>query len=153
MRFLDGAFVAGDEPAGQLRGVYMTSGVQEGAPLDRILSGMAQVYDQPRHTAQGSGRAYFLNRLLGEVMFPEAGMVSTDPAARKRQRAQLTGALAGIGALSLLILLAWGVSFARNRGYQDALFGRAQAAQTVIKDSGIDQTRRKRIFKRLILPS
>lgn len=138
MRFLDGAFVAGDEPSGQLRGFYLTSGVQEGAPLDRILSGMAQVYDQPRHVGQGSGRAYFLNRLLGEVMFPEAGMVSTDPAARKRQRAQLTGALAGIGALSLLILVAWGVSFARNRGFQDALFGKAQAAQSVIKDSGID---------------
>ena len=138
MRFLDGAFVAGEEPTGMLRGFYLTSGVQEGAPLDRIISGMAEVYDQPRAQGQGSGRAYFLNRLLGEVMFPEAGMVSTDPAARKRQRAQLTGALAGIGALSLLILIAWGVSFARNRGFQSDLLDRAGAAGALTEESGID---------------
>ena len=78
MRFLDGAFPAGAEPAGVLRGFYLTSGVQEGAPLDRILSGMADVYDRPQ-TGGGSGRAYFLNRLLTETMFPEAGLVTMDP--------------------------------------------------------------------------
>ena len=40
-RFVEGAFVAGDQPARTLRGFYFTSGVQEGAPLDRILSGVA----------------------------------------------------------------------------------------------------------------
>jgi type VI secretion system protein ImpL len=44
MRFLDGAFVAGDEAGGVLRGFYLTSGVQEGTPLDRILAGMAEVH-------------------------------------------------------------------------------------------------------------
>ncbi len=74
MRFADGAFVAGDEAAGVLRGFYMTSGVQEGEALDRILASMAQVYEQPvEAAAPGRGRAYFLNRLLTEVMFPEAG--------------------------------------------------------------------------------
>ena len=47
MRFADGAFVAGDEAAGVLRGFYMTSGVQEGEALDRILASMAQFYEQP----------------------------------------------------------------------------------------------------------
>lgn len=138
LRFLDGAFVAGDEPAGMLRGFYLTSGVQEGAPLDRIISGMAEVYDQPRSQGQGSGRAYFLNRLLGEVMFPEAGLVQMDPAARKRQKAQLVAALGGVGAVVLLTLIAWGVSFVGNRGFQSELLTRANAAQTLIKDSGID---------------
>ncbi len=83
MRFADGAFVAGDEAAGVLRGFYMTSGVQEGEALDRILASMAQVYEQPiEAAAPGRGRAYFLNRLLTEVMFPEAGLVTTDPKAK-----------------------------------------------------------------------
>ncbi len=140
MRFAEGAFVSGDEPAGILRGFYLTSGVQEGAPLDRILAGTAAVYDQPATTsgAGGSGRAYFLNRLLTEVMFREAGLVTTDPRAKARRRAQLTAALAGIAAAMLVVLAAWGVSFARNRGFQNDLAGKAAAADAQLRDAGID---------------
>lgn len=141
MRFLDGAFVTGDEPTGSLRGFYLTSGVQEGAPLDRILSGMAEVYDRPeggRAGAGGSGRAYFLNRLLGEVMFPEAGLVTMDPRARARQRSQLIGGVAAIAAVALLTIGLWGVSFASNRSYQAELDARTQAAATALKDAGVD---------------
>lgn len=139
MRFLDGAF-AGDEPTGHLRGFYLTSGVQEGAPLDRIISGMAEVYDRPVEGAQrgGSGRAYFLNRLMAEVMFPEAGLVTMDPKARARQRSQLVGALAGIGAMMLLTLGLWGVSFANNRSFQGELDGKTAAAHAALKDAGVD---------------
>jgi type VI secretion system protein ImpL len=138
MRFLEGAFASGDEPAGVLRGFYLTSGVQEGAPLDRIISSMAQVYDQPHQAGREAGRAYFLNRLLTEVMFPEAGMVQSDPAARKRQRTALAGSIAAIGVVSLLVLVAWTVSFFGNRGFQADLLGRANAATGLIRDSGID---------------
>ncbi len=138
MRFLEGAFVAGDEPAGVLRGFYFTSGVQEGAPLDRLLSGMADVYDQPRHAAQGSGRAYFLNRLLGEVMFPEAGLVRTDPKAVLRQRTRLTAAIATIAGLSLMLVVLWGVSFFQNRDLQAKLLEKGSEAQALVKERGID---------------
>ena len=37
VRLLDGAFASRDLPGGILRGVYFTSGVQHGAPLDRLL--------------------------------------------------------------------------------------------------------------------
>lgn len=139
LRFLDGVFVAGDMPIGVLRGFYLTSGVQQGAPLDRLLAGMADIYEQPQAAAaQGSGRAYFLNRLLGEVMFAEAGLVQLDPAARKRQRLQLVSALAGVAVLTLVILSGWGVSFARNRAFQAELLGKANAAKQIVHDSGID---------------
>jgi len=138
MRFMDGAFVAGDEAGGVLRGFYLTSGVQQGAPLDRILSGMADVYDRPATAAGGSGRAYFLNRLLTEVMFPEAGLVAMDPKARARQKARLVGAFAGIAAVCVLTLGAWGVSFARNRSFQNDLLAKTDAAETAMRDSGVD---------------
>ncbi|WP_254602738.1 type VI secretion system membrane subunit TssM, partial [Sphingomonas bacterium] len=138
MRFLDGAFVSGDEQGGLLRGFYLTSGVQEGTPLDRIMSGMADVYDRPQRAAGSSGRAYFLNRLLTEVMFPEAGLVTMDPKARARQRSQLVGALVGIAAVCALVFGGWGVSYARNRSFQnDLLAGSTDAAQS-LKDSGVD---------------
>jgi type VI secretion system protein ImpL len=138
LRFLDGAFVAGDDNAGILRGFYLTSGVQQGTPLDRILSDMADVYDQPRQADMRAGRAYFLNCLLGEVMFPEAGLVQTDPAARRRQRAQLIGTIAGIALLSLLVLALWGVSFARNRTFQSQMIVKADAAAKLTQETGLD---------------
>ena len=138
MRFAEGAFVAGDEPAGQLRGFYLASGVQEGAPLDRILATMAQVYEQPESDAAGRGRAYFLNRLLTEVAFPEAGLVATDARARTRQRGQLLGALAAIAAAAVLVLAAWGVSYARNRAFQNELAAKSAAIETQLRDAGVD---------------
>lgn len=122
LRFLEGAFLSGEEPAGVLRGFYLTSGVQEGTPLDRILSGVAEVYDRPLKSGHGTaGRAYFLNRLLTEVLFREAGLVTMDPKARNRQRMQLSAALGGVAAVVLLTLVLWGVSFAQNRSFQGRL--------------------------------
>ncbi|MEG3088582.1 type VI secretion system membrane subunit TssM [Sphingomonas sp. PB4P5] len=141
MRFLDGAFVAGDEPGGVLRGFYLTSGVQEGTPLDRIMAGMAEVYDQPTQHVAGSGssgRAYFLNRLLGEVMFPEAGLVTTDPGAKARLRGRLIAAVSAIGIVGALLLTAWGVSYARNRSFQDDLAKQTTAAEQQFRDAGVD---------------
>ena len=137
MRFLDGAFLAGGEPVGELRGFYLTSGVQGGAPLDRLLSGVAQVYDQPQG-AQGQGRAYFLNRLLGEVVFAESGLVQDDPKARARRQMQLTGGLAAVAAAAVVMLILWAVSFVGNRGLQDKLLSGAQNAQGEARNVGVD---------------
>ncbi|PSJ36837.1 type VI secretion system membrane subunit TssM [Allosphingosinicella deserti] len=141
LRFLDGAFATGAEPTGTLRGFYFTSGIQEGAPLDRILAGMAEIYDRPAAGSPGqgsSGRAYFLNRLLGDVIFPEAGLVAMDPAARMRQRARLVGALTAMAAMILVTFAAWGVSFARNRDFQASLLAGAETARTQFREAGID---------------
>ena len=139
MRFLDGAFVSGDEAGGILRGFYLTSGVQEGTPLDRIMSGMADVYDRPQRAQGGSqGRAYFLNRLLTEVMFPEAGLVTLDPKARARQRSQLIGAMAGIAAFCVLVFAGWGVSYAKNRAFQNNLLTETTSAEATLKQTGVD---------------
>lgn len=139
-RFLDGAFATGDAPTARLRGFYFTSGMQQGAPLDRILSGMADIYDRPAQPAHGggSGRAYFLNRLLGEVVFPEAGLVSLDPAAQLRQRARLVAGLSAIGLAVLVVLALWGVSFARNRMLQSELLEQTAKASAQLHDAGID---------------
>lgn len=138
LRFLDGAFVSGDEPTGLLRGVYLTSGVQQGAPLDRILSGMTGAFATPAPAERGSGRAYFLNRLLNEVIFPEAGAVQMDARARTRQRSRLVGALVAIGAFALLTMAAWMVSFFGNRSFQSTALAKAQEAQGVLQTAGID---------------
>lgn len=137
LRFLEGAFVAG-EPGGVLRGFYFTSGVQQGAPLDRILASVGDVYNRQPQQAGGAGRAYFLNRLLNEVMFPEAGLVQMEPRARARQKTRLAAALGGIGLLSFLLLVAWGTSFAGNRAFQDEMLTAVDEARELRRGAGID---------------
>jgi type VI secretion system protein ImpL len=140
MRLIEGAFLAGDIPGGVLRGFYFTSGVQEGAPLDRILSSMADVYDRPpaAGASGSSGRAYFLNRLMAEVMFPEAGLVQMEPKARTRQRIRLSATVGAICAGALLTVIAWSVSFSGNRKFQAAMLDQAGASQVEAKQAGLD---------------
>lgn len=72
-----------------LRGVYFTSGTQEGTPIDRLMLGMAQTFGIGRQaigSGQGSGRSFFLTRLFEAVMFPEAGLVSADDKVERRYR-------------------------------------------------------------------
>jgi type VI secretion system protein ImpL len=65
----------------QLRGVYFTSGTQEGNPIDRVLAAMARTFHLERHTAAlmgGTGKSYFVTRLLRDVVFPEQGLATVE---------------------------------------------------------------------------
>ena len=137
LRFLEGAFPSGAKGA-DLRGFYFTSGVQEGAPLDRLLSGVAQVFDQIVKPSLAQGRAYFLNRLLTEVVFAEAGLVSEDAKARARRRMQLFGGLGAIGAFAVLIVVVWAFGLFAVRAYQDQLQAGANSARDQARASVID---------------
>ena len=85
-----------------LRGVYFTSGTQEGTPIDRLMMGMARTFGIGRQaigTGRGTGRSFFLTRLFQGVMFPEAGLVSADDKVERRYRwtkyAAITAAIIG----------------------------------------------------------
>lgn len=73
-----------------LRGVYFTSGTQEGTPIDRMLGALAQAFSldvsEEARTARG-GRAYFIERLLREVVLREAALAGLDSRAAFRARA------------------------------------------------------------------
>lgn len=134
VRLLDGAFPsAANAKPGRLRGFYLTSGVQEGTPLDLMMSSMAQVYDQPHQAAGGAGRAYFINRLLTEVIFEEAGLVQTSPALARKRRAMILASSAAIGLVSVMVLGAWVASYAANRQFQKEL---AQEARAIFDEAG-----------------
>lgn len=137
--FVDGAFRSDREGAGMPRGFYLASGTQIGTPFDGVLSAMASVYDAPHPPVRpGQGRAYFLNRLLTEVVFPEAGMVRATAAARRHRRVALVGTMAAIGLVSLAISGLWVSAFARNKDLQNGLLAGAQSAGEEGRRAGID---------------
>ena len=100
------------DPAPFLRGIYIASGTQEGTPIDRLTGAMARSFgiDQRRAASlrPEQGRSYFLTRLLQDVIFGEATLVSRDPAAIRRSFFMRAGAAAAaalvvlIGAAALL---------------------------------------------------
>ncbi|MFT9385928.1 type VI secretion system membrane subunit TssM [Acetobacter sp.] len=106
------------DPAPFLRGVYFTSGTQEGTPFDRLTGALARSYgiDQARAPALRpvKGRSYFLRHLLGSVMFGEAMLASMAPARRRRLMALRAGGYGAVTVAFVLILAGLMASRARN---------------------------------------
>jgi len=117
--FLERAF-AGEwtgEPA-FLRGVYFTSGTQEGSPIDRVLATLARSFNLERKIQPPSGAAgksYFLKGLLHDVIFREAGLAGFDAALERRRRIARVAAYAAFTVLTAALAALWTASFVANR--------------------------------------
>lgn len=101
-----------------LRGTYFTSATQEGTPVDRLMGAMARAFGLSGKSApafSGTGRSYFLNRLLNNVVFEEANLAGSNPAAERRERLIRSGALAAAATVVFILLGAWTLSYLGNR--------------------------------------
>ncbi|MEZ5591274.1 MAG: type VI secretion system membrane subunit TssM [Gammaproteobacteria bacterium] len=120
-QFLDEVFQPNRfEERSLLRGVYFTSGTQEGNPIDRLMGSLAATFGIGRQllpSFSGSGRSYFLNRLFLSVIFQESGLAGTN--LRMLRRRRMLKASAYI-AVVLVVLAAAGVWFNSYR-YNQAL--------------------------------
>ncbi len=131
-----------------LRGVYLTSGTQDGTPIDRLMMGMARTFGIGRQaigSGRGTGRSYFLTHLFDRVMFPEAGLVSADDRVERRYRWTQRGAVAATVLIAVGMGSLWVRSYLGNAALRDATAAQVaeyqtQAAQipgSPIKDSDL----------------
>lgn len=100
-----------------VRGIYFTSGTQEGTPIDRLMLGMAQTFGIGRQaigSGHGSGRSYFLTRLFEGVIFPEAGLVSSDDKVERRYRWTRRVAIAATVLIAIATGTLWTISYLKN---------------------------------------
>jgi len=102
-----------------LRGVYFTSGTQDGTPIDRMMSAVSANFgfDQQTHAQQGQGKSFFLGRLFRDVIFPESELVGSN-----RKYETLLRWSRRIGYVTLLLsvvalLSVWVGSLNRHDGY------------------------------------
>jgi type VI secretion system protein ImpL len=67
----------------QLRGAYYTSGTQQGNPIDRVMAALSRSFRLERAAPlpRGTGKSFFLTRLLRDVVFPEAELAVAEPPA------------------------------------------------------------------------
>ncbi len=116
------------DPAPFLRGVYLTSGTQEGTPIDRLTGALARAFGVDQRRAPSlrpeRGRSYFLTRLLKDVVFGEAMLVSEPPdAARRRWLLRSAGYAA-----ALIVVLGIGAALWRSRAAGQAEVDRSAQA-------------------------
>jgi type VI secretion system protein ImpL len=114
-----------EEPI-QLRGVYFVSGTQVGTPLDRVMDAMSRTFGvvhPPQPAFAGNKRSYFLNKLLRDVVFGEAGLVDADTRVARRMKRLRIMIFSAIGLVALGLGGFWVASYLRN----EALIGRIEA--------------------------
>ena len=117
VHFLDGVF----EPTRKqlnapLRGLYFSSGTQEGTPIDQLLGSIGRSFGKNAQAhLSGTGKSFFLHDLLSRVIFAESGWVSYDKAADRRATIARCAGLAAIAAIAAAGLGVLGLSFTTNK--------------------------------------
>ncbi|VAW58770.1 IcmF-related protein [hydrothermal vent metagenome] len=103
-----------------LRGIYFTSGTQDGTPIDRMMSSVSANFGFARENVQlqnAQGKSYFLGNLFREVIFPEAELVGSnrkyETAIKWAQRSAY--AIMGLAAVGLISV--WAGSISQHNAY------------------------------------
>jgi type VI secretion system protein ImpL len=102
------------------RGVYFTSGTQEGRPLSRIVSGMLRAFNlgaAPEEPGQPQveAKSYFLTDVFRRVVFPDQNVAGRTEGELRRQFIQRVGFAAAAALLAMMVLIPSSCTFAKNR--------------------------------------
>jgi type VI secretion system protein ImpL len=112
-----------------LRGVYVTSGTQEGSPIDRVMGSLSRSFGVERAILppqKNSGRSYFLTSLLREVVFPEQRLAGADVKLERRRHTLRLAGMTAMGLASLGLLGAWAWGAWQNLDYLKAVDARIE---------------------------
>ena len=132
--------MAGAQPAGPmpLRGFYFTSGTQEGSPIDRVMGMIARRFslaDRLLPAARGSGRAFFISRLLSDVVFAEASLAGTARRWQRRRGQWRWGLSIAALAVAGIAIAGWTWSAINNARYVAAVAGKANVLGDALRDA------------------
>jgi len=120
-----------------LRGVYFSSGTQEGTPIDRLMGSMAESFGLDRQAAVSpgaQGKSYFITDLLRNVIFREKNLAGSDRKAERIRAWIQRGAYAGIVLATVLAALSWAASFAENKAFTADLEARLRHYEELSED-------------------
>jgi type VI secretion system protein ImpL len=135
--FLEQVFEGGGdlEQRALVRGVYFTSGTQEGSPIDRVLGTLGRAFgveQRPPAVPSWRGKAYFLKRLLKEVVFVEQGLVGRNAFAEERRRRWRLASMVAMLVVTVGLVAAWAVAYTRNMSYLAEVQSRITNVQAAV---------------------
>jgi type VI secretion system protein ImpL len=129
------------EQAPMLRGVYFTSGTQEGTPIDRLMTSVARTFglsEQVLPAHGGQGRSYFITTLFKKVIFAETEIAGTNRRLEVQRAWLQKAAYGGSILLTALIIVGWAISFASNRGLINDAVAATRVAATALDEAPLD---------------
>jgi type VI secretion system protein ImpL len=115
-----------------VRGVYFTSGTQEGSPIDRMMGNLARGFGIEHAVmppAKTSARSYFLTSLLQKVVFPEQRLASADMKWERRRHIMRMSAFGAMGLVAAVLIGGWAISAKRNLDYLEAVEAQVEPAR------------------------
>lgn len=129
----------GQQPA--LRGVYFTSGAQEGAPFDRVLGALARTFRLDSSVrlnlaTQAQGRSFFIQHLLQKVIFGEAHLAGRNVAWERRLKGLRTVGFAACALALVGSIVAWSYSYNNNKSYLADVAQKSLVAESTIQATG-----------------
>ncbi len=109
-----------------LRGVYFTSGTQDGTPIDRMMTAVSSNFGFERENLpmqQGHGKSYFLGKLFREVIFPESELVGSNRKYEILFKWSQRSAYIGLVVLAIALIVVWASSIGRHDEYMSEVSG------------------------------
>ncbi len=100
-----------------LRGVYLTSGTQDGTSIDRLMTSVSSNFGFARDVAQSTsqqGKSYFLGRLFREIIFPESELVGSNRRYETMFRWVQTVSYASVAIIGITLVSIWLGSITRH---------------------------------------
>lgn len=102
---------------GIVRGVYFTSGTQQGAPIDRIMASFSQQFGL-KSIAQvmwnNDSRSYFITDLLQKVIFQESEQFGVLAGYKRRKNIISRSIIAVASIVTISLLVTWYTSYTNN---------------------------------------
>ncbi len=115
-----------------LRGVYFSSGTQDGTPIDRLMSSVSANFGFPREASALShqqGKSFFLSRLFQQVIFPESELVGSNVKYERMIMWLQRAAYLGLAAFTIITALVWSGSLTRHKMFMGDVQGLVETYQ------------------------
>lgn len=125
------------------RGLFFTSGTQEGLPFDRIMGELNRKLQLPqashhpiaswdavtRHSPipANKGQSFFIRSLLSDLVFQENGLAGSDRSWEHRNRLLHWAGYASLALALVIATLMWSTSYYKNQHYLQQVASRLPA--------------------------
>ncbi|HEY8428494.1 MAG TPA: type VI secretion system membrane subunit TssM, partial [Sandaracinaceae bacterium] len=131
--------VFGETP--MFRGVYFTSGTQEGRPIDRVMHKMAEAFGIRSEVHLGEpvteAKSYFLRDVFLNVVFKDGDIAARSASEQKRQQRNQFIAAGAVLATALLFLVFPALAWSNNNRLLDDTKERIDALARVIDSEDV----------------
>lgn len=116
---------------GELRGIYLTSGTQQGTPFDRILGSLGRLAGRASNHV-GVAKSYFIAGVLKDVVLKERHLVGFNPAVLRRRNFLLWGSVAVSALVCTVLLSLWFLSYQNNKIYVNEVNSRIPDVESIL---------------------